>query len=463
MKKKTIILIAVLSLAVLSVNCGDFLSGGILDNDPNRTTEVPTLSQLVALQPIGYGFYLCDIGVYVSVWMQHMAGVAHQYETYEVYQMQNIDFASFGQMYQEGGLIDIKVLKAKAEEEEAQTVLGLAKLYEALIFASGADVWGAIPYSEACREDVLHPHYDAQSSVHNAVLALLDDAISDLQAAESASDYFDGSFDFSFVGDRDKMIAAAHSLKARILLNWAEVNNGNYQLALTEAQQGISSLAGTWQAPFFDVVDQQNVYYQFNSIRGQNIKAGAYFVELMRDDNDPRLEFYFGEDQTGNDTITGSAHGEYNADASWLNPNTFGDPAWDLDIFSYEENQFIIAECQYNLGQEGAALTTLNNVLGKIEERWGFDTESIQRYSDISGADLLEAIMLEKYKALFLNPQVWNDWKRTGFPQIVSNAVNKDIPRRFMYPDDEENSNENFPGVRGMWERNENDPGNPSY
>jgi hypothetical protein len=361
-------------------------------------------------------------------------------------------------MYQEGGLIDIKTIKARAEEEGQMTILGLTKLYEALIFASGADVWGDIPYSEAARTDIDHPHYDEQLSVHNACLALLDEAIAHFQAAKGADEFFDDSYDFSFGGDWDKMIAAAHSLKARILLNWAETNNGNYAQALSEAQQGIGSVGDNWVALFRDVVDEQNIYYQFNTIRGDNIKASEFFVELLRGDNDPRLDFYFGEDDSGTpDARSGSAHGASRGAASWLNPSSFGDPGWDLDIVSYEETQFMIAECQFNTGNEAGALATLNAVLGAVESRWGFAANSIQRYSGLSGTALLEAIMVEKFKALFLNPQVWNDWKRTGFPGIVSNIA-RDIPRRFMYPDDEQNSNDNFPGVRGMWARNDNDP-----
>ncbi len=70
MLKKLFILAMILPLAGFMVNCSDYLSGGILDSDPNRADEVPLLSQLVALQPVSYGFYHGDIGVFVSVWMK---------------------------------------------------------------------------------------------------------------------------------------------------------------------------------------------------------------------------------------------------------------------------------------------------------------------------------------------------------------------------------------------------------
>jgi hypothetical protein len=393
--------------------------------------------------------------------MQQVAGLANQFVNYDVYTLSNVDcFDSFNQLYTAGGLIDIRTIKAKAEAENRVTLLALTKIYEAQLFAAGADVFGDIPYTEAARTDIEHPHYDSQLSVHNACLDLLDEAISSLSGA---SDFFDERYDFSFEGDRDHMIAAAYSLKARILLNWAEVTNGNYALALAAAQNGIGSSSENWTVPFADTGNEQNVWYQFFHNRGEYCKAGKFFVDMLNTDNDPRRPIYF--DLDANDEYSGSAQGAYNTDVSSFSSTGYGSADWDLDIISYEENLFMIAECQYNLDQETQALGTLNTALGVIETKLGLDPESLTRYSGLTGVDLLEAIMLEKYKALFLSPQVWNDWKRTGFPEVVSNVTDpvKDIPRRFMYPVDEENSNDNFPGVKGMWGRNQNDPGDPVY
>lgn len=453
--KKSIIRIAVLSLAVMMFNCGDFLSGGILDSDPNSADKVPLESLFVATQAVNYGFYTTDIGVLSCLFMQQTAGVAHQYIDYENYFFTNGNFAFFGQMYQEGGLIDIATIKEIAVEEEKPTIAAITKIYEALLFATGADAWGDIPYTEANDPDIEHPHYDNQESVHDACIALLDQAIAELG---SADEFFDDSNDFSFGGDRQAWIRAANSLKARILLNWAEVHDENYGLALTAAQSGINSNDGSWVAPFRDVVDEQNPYYQFFYNRGDNIRVGKHFMDLFIDSNDPRKEFYFGLDDNGG--YSGSEHSSFSSQASWFNPSTFGSPGWDLDILSYEENLFMIAECEFQTGDEAGALATLNDALGVIENRWGFEANSIQRYSGLSGDALLEAIMNEKYKALFLNMQTWNDWKRTGYPAIVSlDPEGKDIPRRFLYPSDEENTNDNFPGILGMWTRNANDPG----
>jgi hypothetical protein len=59
--------------------------------------------------------------------------------------------------------------------------------------------------------------------------------------------------------------------------------------------------------------------------------------------------------------------------------------------------------------------------------------------------------MNEKYVALFQNPEVWNDWKRTGFPTLVGTP-----PRRLTYPISEREANPNTPADGA---RNWNDTG----
>ena len=41
---------------------------------------------------------------------------------------------------------------------------------------------------------------------------------------------------------------------------------------------------------------------------------------------------------------------------------TVGSESWGVEWVSWHENQFIIAECQYQLGQEQESLNTLNNI-----------------------------------------------------------------------------------------------------
>lgn len=465
--KKILVLVTVLSLAVSMVNCGDFLSGGILDNDPNRlTTEPPIETLFVSMQPATWGFYIGDIGFLAVMWMQQIAGCTQQQEDYERYNISSDRFGGFTAMYRGGGLVDMKVLKAEAAKKGMNTYLGLTQMYEALLFACGADAWGDIPYSEACVDDIEHPHYDTQRDVHQACLALLDDAIANFQIAkgEGKDDPFDKSLDFSFGGDLDMMIECAYSLKARIHINWGKVDGQSaYTAALAAAQNGISSTANNWTVPHEDLGNHRNIYYQFYHDRGDYARVGYYLVELLKNDDDPRLEYYLGKDEYGG--YSGSKHCEMNDKASWINESTIAGPASDMYILTWKETQFMIAECHYQLGDEDAARTALNNIQTSIETQLGFPANSMPRYdATYTGTALHKAIMLEKYKALFLDAQIWNDWKRTGYPALESEGYlhpdydTNGIPRRYLYSIDEENTNKNFPERRGLWGRNQNDP-----
>ena len=111
----------------------------------------------------------------------------------------------------------------------------------------------------------------------------------------------------------------------------------------------------------------------------------------------------------------------------------------------------IIAEAAFKTGDEATALAKLNEV------RANFNLPALS----MSGSDLFTAIAEEKYVALFLNMEVYNDWKRTGYPESSSDFSSYSglpIPRRLLYGSGERNANPNIPAPSQQPARNENDP-----
>ena len=53
-------------------------------------------------------------------------------------------------------------------------------------------------------------------------------------------------------------------------------------------------------------------------------------------------------------------------------------------------------------------------------------------------------IMTQKYIAMFTDPEVYNDWRRTGIPSLTPNTGSA-VPTRFAYPDNEIRYNPNAP------------------
>jgi hypothetical protein len=69
----------------------------------------------------------------------------------------------------------------------------------------------------------------------------------------------------------------------------------------------------------------------------------------------------------------------------------------------------------------------------------------------------LDEILTERYLSLFLQIEIWNDYKRNCFPKLQT-YQGQPIPGRLFYSDDERNANPNIPAPAAQPARNANDP-----
>ena len=66
----------------------------------------------------------------------------------------------------------------------------------------------------------------------------------------------------------------------------------------------------------------------------------------------------------------------------------------------------------------------------------------------VTGAALLDSIMIEKFAAMFQNIESINDYRRTCIPTLTPSANNQgfqNVPGRLFYPQNERNVNTNIP------------------
>ncbi len=150
----------------------------------------------------------------------------------------------------------------------------------------------------------------------------------------------------------------------------------------------------------------------------------------------------------------GSAPGQNLNDASLLNPAVTGSPTWATPMVTCAENAFIAAEAAYRMGDEGTANTELNAGIRCQEQANGV---TLNHPAALSGAALMQEIMTQKYIALFLNEEVWNDYKRTCMPALTT-WQGKAIPGRLIYGERERQTNPNVPEPADQPLRNRNDP-----
>ncbi|MFQ5651123.1 MAG: SusD/RagB family nutrient-binding outer membrane lipoprotein [bacterium] len=436
----------------VGLGCDAFLDDESVTTDPNRAVDVPIDQLFQAIQIQGFFMQEGALARTVTIWMQQMSGTDRQLLAQGQYVHTEADNDDeMDDMYTGGGLVDFRNIMRLASGSGDRAYAGMAKFWEALTMNTGTQIWGDLPYSEAVRTDKLTPKLDAMRDIDDALMALLDEAIADFQSGEGRLP----PNDYVYSGDLAKWIAAAHSLKARIAMHWAEVDPSMYTLAMSEAQQGISSTDGDFKSLHGSGDPESNDWYQFYRDRDTYIRSGKFLVDLLKSRNDPRLSIFFAPNADGE--FVGSAPGDGNTAASNLSAGYLS-PAHSTDILTFEETILIIAEAAFKTGDEGTALQKLNEARAVLEAKFGMDAGSLPALTGLAGDALIDAIAEEMYIALFQNIEVWQLWKRTNRPALVPHG-NLDIPRRMFYSQDERNANPNIPAPEDQAPRNPNDPG----
>jgi len=432
--------ISAIAVAGLVAGCSnDYFEGPGISENPNSPSKATADQQFTGFQAFAFYNMTGDVNRLLSMWTQQMAGTGRQWAGFDQYVVTENDF-TFGGYYTGGGLVDIRGLQTKIKDDKLY--LGIAQTWEALTMDLVSDVWGDIPYSEAAK-DVLLPKLDKQLDVHNALLALLDQAITNLNAGGSGP----GGVDLVYGGDKAKWVAAAHTLKARLYMHLAELDASNYAKALTETNSGIPSGAD-FTTYHSGSTGENNHWNQFRLGRGTDISAGKFLVDLMKSRNDPRLSAYFAPGADAAGVIKGAPPGEeFDGTEAWLS-DVRGGADFRQPVLTFAENQMIRAEAQYRTNAQPAALATLNAYRASV---------GLSAKAGLTGAPLLQAIMEEKYVALFQNTEVWNDYHRTCYPNLTP-AAGTFIPARLVYGTDERRANPNIPSPSQQPRRNQLDP-----
>jgi hypothetical protein len=449
--------VAVAALAVAINGCSNFLSGDKLDSDPNRPTSAQASQLFIASQVNSYYILNGHAARVLAMWMQQFAGTDRQYRGYDQYSITEGLFTEYSSAYTGGGLIDLRTIQADADAAGNQIMSGIAKVWEALVMSFLADMYGDAAYSEAIDGNA-HPQpvLDQQSDIYAALQTVLDGAIADLGSGQGSV----GDLDLSLGGDADAWLHVARTLKARLYLHTAEVNPSAFQQALSAlcsggslntCTSGIQSAAGDLNEYHSGASGEENIWWQFIARdRDSYMRPGKFLVDLMNSRNDPRRAEYFQLNASGQ--YGGAAPGQGLSGAISNLGLTRLDPAYHQPIVTYLENLAIIAEAAYRTNNIGLA----RQALDAIRAEYGGSAVG----AGLSGTALLTTILEEKYIALFQNYEVYNDWKRTCYPNLTpaTNAYGGNIPARFTYPIAERTSNpDNIPVPGEQPRRNAND------
>ena len=415
-----------------AAGCTDFLTGGDLDTDPNRPINTTTSQLFVGVQTNLWALLSSDPARLAGMWTQQWEGTLQQYvDIYEYGRDESTTNAFHQSIYIGGGLPDVRQLQEQAREAGDSLFVGIGYVQEALLMGTAADIFGDVVYSEAL-SGVPNPKLDEQLAVYDAVQALLSRAIVNLQS-DVAGNVGPGGADVAYGGDPDQWTRLAHTLKARFYLHTAEVRPGAYAQALAEARLGITDPDDDYQAVFSGLPLQQNFWYQFQLVaRPGYLTPNATFIALLEANDDPRLGTYFNADQS-------------DLAAPLLQPNAA------QRLLTAQENLLIWAEAAFRTGNEADARTQLNRA------RDAANVGLAPVGAGVAGQALLRAILTEKYIALFQSLEVWNDYKRTCFPNVTPVVPGSSVPARLFYDTAERQTNTSIPDAVDQPFRNDND------
>lgn len=359
-----------------------------------------------------------------------------------------------------GCVANLRHIRSAAPED--QLLQGISKVVEAHAIGTAASLFGDVPFSEISDLEISDPKFDDQVSVFNAVIALLDEAINDLNGANARV----LSSDIYFDGDADKWIAAANTLKARYYLQMKD-----YSAAYSAAQSGISSDEGSMKFiprgdPNISEGDKNLFWTILEGSRTGDIGTGnSYLMQLLDPAN--------GESRNNAKTDETARFGYYKVDESGGSINKGIIEQYEPhNLVTYAENQLILAECgtrntglSTGLGHLNDLRTWLNTgemvndnfadstFLYEAYDVADFENGGIENTDGIDPSRaLLREIIEERYVSGFGMYMPYNDARRlrksdsdVAVPFIMVDGPTPPYAERMPYSDDELNSNSNAP------------------
>lgn len=329
-------------------------------------------------------------------------------------------------------------------------------------------IFGDVPCTQALNiEEFKTPVFDAQKSVLEYSIALLDDAIKTIDPSKDGIK----EYDIFYKGKMSQWLSLAKSLKLRIMMCMVDKDPSKAALIGTLVTQGgfIASATDNWVFPFFETAGNQNPNFRINSAYASEPDYYMFYahnsmLDLMLPINDPRLPIYFKKGTTG--IYSGLNTGEdvkVDADGGYISSPINFTKVWSATapdvMFSYSEICFLLSEVYAKGIGVTANLTTANSYykkgieaacifLGISSANAAAFSQSFADLSTLNQSNALKAIYTQEWIESMLRPfEGWVNSRRTLFPALTVPTLAPDaaLMHRWIYPDRERQVNPNVP------------------
>lgn len=367
----------------------------------------------------------------------------------------------------------------------------IARIMKVLVFERITDLYGDCPYSEAGEgyyKKILFPMYDKQQDIYTDIFKELQDATAKL---DPTADHPAG--DAYYHGDIAKWQRFGNTLLLRAAMRLSKVDAAT---AKTVVQSVMGKTMQSNDDNAFLLNDasngrptvNRNAQVLLGSPERDYVKWSKTFIDLLKNNNDPRLSAIAITRPTFNTTFTAITGGNSTPASQKGQPNGYdfsGVAGRDISsapgyttvadysgpskyliklnaptfVLTYAESELLLADAAERFGVAGsaaqhyhdgvkAAITYLSqyDAGATISDAAAETYLTTYPYNSANGLNMINTqywmltnTMLDFYES-------WSNWRRTGFPVLVpvvypGNATNGTIPRRFPYPLAEANSN----------------------
>lgn len=475
-------IIYILSVVFLFSSCKKWLD--VNTNPDIANSEAPTPEQrlppLIAQFADGYE----SAGTRVAFLSQQL-GVVYAINNNWNFTRWNANSANVGwpwQAWYVNAAVNVDPLIAASEKTGAYHYIGAAKVIKAWGFGTLADLFGILPYDEFNVVGNIAPKFDDGQYVQTKVLALLDEAILDLQKTQGPTAPALSKGDILNGGSTDKWIRLAYGLKARYLNHLTKKSSYDPQAVLNALSNSIQTDAQSTVMQYVDEGPAQTraakealqytntaltarvtklyVDYIMNNYTGAPT-GGSNMVDPRADLLIPRYQnaagIYVrseGIDMSSELPKTGPANYTYaigkasNKDSVYTqmrkNPyaptgtqRILSTGTWYTQrgskglLFTNAEARFIEAEVRFRQNQPTAALAAYKAGIQSHMKIMGIADVTINNFlastSVIQDANALTLshIMIQKYIALSYSPELFSDVRRMNYCADASGNYNE--------------------------------------
>ena len=451
---KTINIICLITILLCANACREFEE---LQIDPNRAVQAHPSLILTNLEVVT--FRVIDVNAALASRMIVFTDGATD-EQY--YNWQRSGFGRYEHLRQ------ARKMREEAERLNLPNYLPLALFFQSHHIIEITKVFGDVPYSDAVNatEGVLAPAYDTQEQIYLTVLDDLKEANNTLDAANGPI-----TGDIIYGGDIQKWKQLINTYSLRILMSLSnktdEVNvveRFNEIVNNPDQYPVFSSNDDNAALHFVDLVDNRYPYLNNN-----NFKTAYYmeesFVNLLKDKHDPRL-FTFADPKPQGSSLPETDFDAYGGldgsapladntndllagEGSRADARYYSDPVNEPSVLiSYAELEFTLAEAAARGWITDDAATHYENGVRASLDFYNVSTADQDAYLAqpevaYNPADAIEMIVTQKYINFFLNGgwEPFYNHLRTGFPTFTVDGGgvlnNQQVPKRWMYPEDE--------------------------